>query len=163
MKLKKTGLKMYKASGALPHLVTRDTALTVRFTGWCFTVGGSQTEFHLYIIVQKKRNAANISNSTALFLSLSFYFFHFKSQPRWTLLRSLVPSLFSTPMKTWPCTMVREMSLIIWASTCNWTHSVSCYLIRPLNNISEQHTQAEVDLEKEAGHWARWIITRGGI
>lgn len=49
MKLKKTGLKMYKASGALPHLVTRDTALTVRFTGWCFTVDGSQTEFHLYI------------------------------------------------------------------------------------------------------------------
>lgn len=161
MKLKKTGLKMYKASGALPHLVTRDTALTVSFTGWCFTVDGSQREFHLNINVQKKRTAANISNWTALFLLL--FFFHFRSQPRWTLLRSLVPCLFSTPVKSWPCRLVREMSLIIWASSCNWTHSVSCYLIRLLNNISEQHTQAEVDLEKEAGHWARWIITRGGI
>lgn len=36
--------------------------------------------------------------------------------------------------------------MIIQASGCNWTHSVSSYVIIPLNNISEQHTEAEVRL-----------------
>lgn len=44
----------------------------------------------------------------------------------------------------WPRTMVRQIPLIFWASSSNWTHSVSCYLIMFLNNISEQHVQTEV-------------------